>query len=263
MKFFHLTPVRELESVMRDGLDPARSRSSLPAVFLAGSTFTAQNHEGMKQEPCVLLEVDLPPHLLDSLSPDNVELRDLMADMDEEDLTGHGLWAGAQWSDCNWQQSLAICDQVACSAKIPGHCLTVVPPAFELPTQADIVHLLENHPLIGLRENVLRCFLVGGFAKEALGQGQTSSQSDVDVLLEIAQKPGDSELPEKAEDIEVAHRQKIMNHFVKHRLFGRHDHLHPQWCGRRVDVYFTFDADAEQRPKVQLESPAPKKTARP
>ncbi len=260
MKFFHLTPVSQLKSVLQHGLDPEHSKSSLSAIFLAGSEMTARNYESMKDGPCVMLQVDLPDHLLSSLAADNYELHDLLEDMDARALKKHGLFSGAQWSDCTWEQSLAICDQVACRAKIPPHCLTLVPPAFEVPTQDDIVKLLKKHPLVKLNEEVSRCFLVGSFAKEQLGLGSTTALSDVDVLLEVKEN---SNSPETAQQMEKRHRQKIMSHFVKHNLFGRHDEIHPQWCGRRVDVYFTFDADAEPRPKIELEAPAPKKRAKP
>jgi predicted nucleotidyltransferase len=235
----------------------------LAAIFLAGSAMTAQNYEGMKDEPCAVLRVDLPDHLLGSLSADNYELHDLLQDMDSRALKKHGLFHGAQWSDCTWEQSLAICDQVACTAKVPASCLAVVPPAFELPSQDDIVKLLKKHPLVKLDEEVNRCFLVGSFAKEKLGIGQTTALSDVDVLLEVRQEKSPGGQIETAQQIEDRHRQKIMNHFAKHRLFGRHDELHPQWCGRRVDVYFTFDADLESRPKIELDPPAPKKKIKP
>jgi predicted nucleotidyltransferase len=260
MKFFHLTPASRLNSVLEHGLEPGHSQSSLVAIFLAGSEMTAKNYEGMKNEPCVVLQVDLPDHLLSSLTADNVELRDLLQDMDARALRRRGLFDGARWSDCTWEQSLAICDQVACTVKIPPHCLAVVPPAFEIPSQDDIVKLLKKHPLVKLDEEVSRCFLVGSFAKEQMGLGSTTALSDVDVLLEVRENPNS---PETAQQMEERHRQKIMSHFAKRRLFGRHDDLHPQWCGRRVDVYFTFDADLEIRPKIELDAPVPKKVVKP
>jgi predicted nucleotidyltransferase len=144
-------------------------------------------------------------------------------------------------------------------------CVSVEPPAFELPTQDDIVKLLKKHPLIRLNEDVSRCFLVGSFAKEKLGLGRTTALSDVDVLIEVRKENevGDANAAETVQQMEDRYRRKIMNHFVKHDLCGRHDHIHPQWAGRRVDVYFTFEADAEVRPKIELEAPAPKKRARP
>lgn len=259
MKLFHLTPLSQLDSVLRTGLDPAHSNSSLPAIFLAGSEFTARNYEGMKNEPCIVVQVDLPQELQAHLAADNYELRDILEEMDVASLKSHGLDEGAHWQDCSWQQSLAICDEVACTALIPPECITPMRPEFVVPTQTEIAKVLKKHPLIKLDEEVERCFLVGSFAKEKLGVGKTHHSSDVDILLEV-KAPEDGE---SAAAMEERYRAKLMTYFMKHKLKGRHDEVHPQWCGRRVDVYFTYDADLESRPKVELEAPAPKKRLRP
>lgn len=126
--FFHLAPVSQIDAILREGLDPRHSHSSLAAVFLAGSVGTAENYANMKDEPCAVLKVEFPDALLSSLEADNYELRDLIADLDAEGLKKHGLWEGADWDDCSWEQSLAICDQVACLVRIPPDCLTRVNP---------------------------------------------------------------------------------------------------------------------------------------
>jgi predicted nucleotidyltransferase len=119
---------------------------------------------------------------------------------------------------------------------------------FRAPTRAEIVDVLREHPLIKLREKVKRAFVVGSFAK-----GEQNDQSDVDILLEVSPREGYT--PKELED---KYRQALMQHFVKNDIRGKDDSQHPQWAGRRVDVYFTYDASEETRPKVLLnESPAP------
>lgn len=121
---------------------------------------------------------------------------------------------------------------------------------FTIPTTSELNQILRDHPLIRLRERVKKSFLVGSFAKEFLGCGATHSQSDVDILLEIAPNPRKKGM--RIEEIEDSYRQKLRQYFVTHDLRGVHDEVHPQWCGRRIDVYMTFDASTESRPKMLL-----------
>lgn len=130
-------------------------------------------------------------------------------------------------------------------------------PRFVIPTQDEICEVLKQHPLIKLREKVSRCFLVGSYAAEQLGLGTTHELSDVDVLIEV------EEGSESAIEMEERYRKRLAQYFVTHDIRGMADHVHPQWCGRRVDVYFTFDATPEKRPKIELERLTPKRTMRP
>ncbi len=120
-------------------------------------------------------------------------------------------------------------------------------PDFVLPTQAELVDVLRRHPLIKLRESVSRAFVVGSFAK-----GAQNEESDVDVLLEVAPREGS-----EAQELEEHYRRLLRDHFVRHSIRGKDDSVHPQWCGRRVDVYFTYQAALESRPKVLLQAPQP------
>jgi len=113
---------------------------------------------------------------------------------------------------------------------------------FRVPTQYEIVEVLKNHPLIRLRKKVIRAYLVGSFAKKC-----EHAQSDVDILLEVSRSPDRTEA-----ELEDYYRQALRQYFVKHDIRGKRDDLHPNWCGRRVDMYFTYDAEAETRPKVLL-----------
>ncbi|WP_137917171.1 hypothetical protein [Hydrogenophaga sp. 2FB] len=128
---------------------------------------------------------------------------------------------------------------------------------FVIPTQEEICEVLKLHPLVKLREKVSRCFLVGSFAAEHLGVGATHERSDVDVLIEVEARE------QSASDLDEHYRKRLAQYFVTHGIRGVADHVHPQWCGRRVDVYFTFDATPEQRPKIELERLAPKARMRP
>jgi predicted nucleotidyltransferase len=113
---------------------------------------------------------------------------------------------------------------------------------FRMPSQDEIVEALKKHPLIRLREKVRRAYVVGSFAK-----GCANDESDVDVLLEVPPRAGLT-----AAELEEQYRQALRQYFVTHDLRGKQDSVHPNWCGRRVDVYFTYAADTESRPKVLL-----------
>jgi hypothetical protein len=39
---------------------------------------------------------------------------------------------------------------------------------------------------------------------------------------------------------------------MQNNIQGKADHIHPQWNGRRIDIYFTYDASTETRPKIKL-----------
>ena len=113
---------------------------------------------------------------------------------------------------------------------------------FRMPTTQEIVSVLRKHPLIRLKHRPKHAFLVGSFSKN-----QQNEESDVDILLEIDPVPG-----ETAEQVETEYRRPLQKYFMQNSIRGKNDAVHPQWCGRRVDLYFTYDADAETRPKVML-----------
>lgn len=115
-----------------------------------------------------------------------------------------------------------------------------------LPTKDEIVGLLKSHPLVKLAESPSRVFVIGSFAK-----GTQRDHSDIDVLLEIQRKRnGDT-----AEDVAEHYRSKIRKFFIAHDLRGKHDSAHPQWDGRRVDIYFTYNGDEGLLPKVDITKP--------
>jgi len=124
--------------------------------------------------------------------------------------------------------------------------------AFRAPSKPEIVEVLRRHPLIRLREDVLNAYLVGSFCT-----GNQNPQSDVDVLLEVAPRKDLS-----AADLEERYRQPLRQYFVTNNIRGKDDSIHPQWCGRRVDVYFTYDASEETRPKALLDARRPSEAAR-
>jgi predicted nucleotidyltransferase/GGDEF domain-containing protein len=117
------------------------------------------------------------------------------------------------------------------------------PEAAYLPSTGEIVNELRSHPLIKLKEKPKRVFVVGSFAK-----GAQNADSDIDVLLEVRPKAdGTSEL-----ELADQYRRRLQQHFMRNNIKGKDDSVHPQWNGRRIDVYFTYDADKETRPKVEL-----------
>lgn len=113
---------------------------------------------------------------------------------------------------------------------------------FYPPSIGEITKILRKHPLIKFRNEVLRAFLVGSFAK-----GYPNNDSDVDILLEIVPEPGMT-----AQEVTEFNRRGLQEFFMKNRIPGTMDEVHPQWCGRRVDIYITYDASAEARPKFEL-----------
>jgi len=113
---------------------------------------------------------------------------------------------------------------------------------FFMPTQKEIVQVLRDHHLIRLREKVTRAFLIGSFAS-----GRQNSESDVDILLEVKPKKGYSDT-----ELTDIYRNALRQYFVTHNIREKMDSVHPQWCGRRVDLYLTYDADVETRPKLEL-----------
>lgn len=124
---------------------------------------------------------------------------------------------------------------------------------FQMPSQQDIVTVLREHPLIRLRDRVQRAFVVGSFAA-----GAPRDDSDVDVLLEVAARTDCS-----APELEERYRKAIRAHLMLHNIRGKDDSQHPQWCGRRIDVYFTYDADLETRPKIMLVAAAARVSSAP
>jgi predicted nucleotidyltransferase len=111
-----------------------------------------------------------------------------------------------------------------------------------LPRAAEIISILRNHALVGNIGRVKSVYAIGSFAK-----GTHRDNSDIDVLVEIY--PIKDTTPE---DFTENKRRKIMNYFVKNNLQGIHDYVHPLWNGRRIDLYFTYDASMETRPKMKL-----------
>jgi len=123
---YHVTTLASFRSILEEGLDPARSQSSLKAVFLSGGEFTAASYACMRDGPHVMLSVDVTSLDPDLLGPDNYELPDLLEQMDPESLGELGYHEGISWSDVSWRHSLAIADQVAYYGIVPPSALAVV-----------------------------------------------------------------------------------------------------------------------------------------
>ena len=111
-----------------------------------------------------------------------------------------------------------------------------------LPTASEILSLLRSHPLVGNVGRVKSVYVIGSFAS-----GMQNDQSDLDVLLEIVPVKGFT-----ADEFSEKKRRALRDYFVKNNIHGKDDSVHPQWNGRRVDVYFTYDASTETRPKVKI-----------
>lgn len=128
---YHATPKDRLDGILAHGLDPAHSKSSLPAVFLASDYDVASNYILMhcdRYEDGAVLQIDVSHLDLTSFGPDNVELIDVLRDMDAEDLADFGLWEGVTWNQVDWQMSLVLCGQAAYHGMVPPTAITVVEP---------------------------------------------------------------------------------------------------------------------------------------
>ena len=112
----------------------------------------------------------------------------------------------------------------------------------KFPTVTELTNILRNHPLVKNIGRVKRGFVVGSFAK-----GTQNPNSDIDVLLEIAPIKGTT-----AEEWAESRRNQIRKYFMQNNITGINDSIHPRWNGRRIDIYFTYDASTETRPKVEL-----------
>jgi len=123
---YHVTTLAALPAILEGGLDPARSQSSLDAVFLSGGVFTAASYACMRDGPHVMLSVDLSALDAALLGPDNYELPDLLEQIDPEALEELGYYEGVGWSEVSWKHSLAIADQVAYRGIIPPSALSII-----------------------------------------------------------------------------------------------------------------------------------------
>jgi len=103
-----------------------------------------------------------------------------------------------------------------------------------LPSKAELLAILTAHPLVKLKENVLNVWIVGSYAA-----GKQTDRSDIDVLLMIPKKKVSTH------ELEMKYRQKIISHFVKNKIIGIADHVHPCFNSKRIDIYFTYNERKE------------------
>lgn len=115
---------------------------------------------------------------------------------------------------------------------------------FIIPTKNEIVDILRKHPLIKLRERVKNAYLIGSFSF-----GKQHVESDVDIMLEVVPKKGYT-----SDELEEKYRNPLRQYFMKHNIREKNDSIHPQWMGRRIDLYFTYDITTDgDRPKIKLQ----------
>ena len=118
-----------------------------------------------------------------------------------------------------------------------------------LPTVGEITQVIADHPLVGFKGKVKNAYIVGSFAG-----GIPNTMSDVDVMLEVNPRKGMTE-----EELTERYRKKLQQYMVTNNIRERDDSVHPQWDGRRVDIYFTYNAEASAagRPIVKLPTDKP------
>lgn len=113
---YHLTTQSVLNQILKEGLCPTYSKSSLKAIFLTDDLYTAQNYEGMKDDKCVVLQLsidDLDPNLC---GPDNYELQNWL----ENNSSDFNFW-----NQADWKYSLLKVNQFAYYGKIPASVLKI------------------------------------------------------------------------------------------------------------------------------------------
>ncbi|WP_455233297.1 hypothetical protein [Geopseudomonas aromaticivorans] len=121
---YHMTARDNLESILSNGLDPSFTQSSQTAIYLTDGRFTACNYTHMRPDrEHVLLAIDVAELDRRLLEPDDYELRDVLEMMGEEDRQAMGMFS---WKDASWQQSLALCSQVAYAGVIAPQAIQVV-----------------------------------------------------------------------------------------------------------------------------------------
>lgn len=109
----------------------------------------------------------------------------------------------------------------------------------ELFSGEKIIKILSEHPLLKLKMKVKRVFVVGSFAI-----GSPGKDSDIDILLEV------NERLMSADSMKAMHRRRIQRYFIKHNIY-KADELHPNYNGRRIDLYFTYNADLQAN-KIEI-----------
>lgn len=109
-------------------------------------------------------------------------------------------------------------------------------PFMRLPEKKHILNILKLHPLVQLKHKPKKVFLVGSFAAN-----KQHKKSDIDIMMIV---PGNKNLTDQ-------YRKKIADYFVKNKISVA-DHLHPNYEGRRIDLYFSNTTDGDTLPKIEL-----------
>lgn len=99
-----------------------------------------------------------------------------------------------------------------------------------IPVKKEIIDVIKNHKLIKYKGKVINAYLVGSHAK-----GTPRDDSDIDIVLQIPVQKDYSE-----EDFTKLKRKALQDYFMKNNIVGKADHIHPNYKGKRVDVYFTY-----------------------
>ena len=119
---YHATLDRNLKSILRFGLLPSKSESSLNAIYLTNDLFTAENYSSMRPDnDFVILKIDISKLDQNFFVPDNYELIDFLEDLEDED---HPFYE-KNINDCTAKDSLELCNQVAYTKNIPVDAITV------------------------------------------------------------------------------------------------------------------------------------------
>lgn len=99
-----------------------------------------------------------------------------------------------------------------------------------LPTKNEVLDILKSHPLVKFNGKVLNMCIVGSYAA-----GKQTDRSDIDILIKVPRRKISSD------ELEEKYRNKLRSYFIKNNIKGIAEHVHPNYNGKRIDIYFTYE----------------------
>lgn len=114
---YHCAPESQLANILKEGLCPSYSKSSLKAIFITDDFFTAQNYSNMKNEKCIVLQFCLGDLDINLCGPDNYELQQWIENNRSE---------FKNWQEADAFYSLEKVNQFAYYGKINPSALQII-----------------------------------------------------------------------------------------------------------------------------------------
>lgn len=108
-------------------------------------------------------------------------------------------------------------------------------PIITIPTKKQIIDIIRKHHLVKYSGKIINLYLIGSFCR-----GNQHNDSDVDILVHVPAANGFDD-----DSYTELNRKKLRDYFINNNIHGKCDKVHPQWFGRRLDIYFTFSERKE------------------